>query len=202
MVKRLRHGPLKAETGVRFSHESPERHHPFRVVFFVLVTREENRSATQAFAKRCGVRNIAPSFPAETSQDGANSPIPDTESVSLIFMSPHVRIDSAPQCVAQGAEFAFALCANIASVAEPLRLSRLSVCTVFLASVYSHESHSNEKINYAVNTSQDGANSPIPDTDSVSVFFVLCCLAVEGTTRRDSFFEKLNTHFLHNLCVF
>ena len=35
--------------------------------FFVLVTREENRSATQACAKRCGVRNIAPSFPVETS---------------------------------------------------------------------------------------------------------------------------------------
>ena len=125
---------------IRFSlgmaHQNDTTHSGW--CFFVLVTREENRSATQAFAKRCGVRNIAPSFPVETSQDGANSPIPDTESVSLIFMSPHVRIDSAPQCVAQGAEFAFALCANIASGAKPLRLSRHSVCTVFLASVYSH----------------------------------------------------------------
>ena len=28
LVKRLRHGPLKAETGVRFSHESPNRTYP------------------------------------------------------------------------------------------------------------------------------------------------------------------------------
>ena len=28
LVKRLRHGPLKAETGVRFSHGSPKKHHP------------------------------------------------------------------------------------------------------------------------------------------------------------------------------
>ena len=28
LVKRLRHGPLKAETGVRFSHESPNKTYP------------------------------------------------------------------------------------------------------------------------------------------------------------------------------
>ena len=28
LVKRLRHGPLKAETGVRFSHESPNKTNP------------------------------------------------------------------------------------------------------------------------------------------------------------------------------
>ena len=48
LVKRLRHGPLKAETGVRFSHGSPRQTPRKRCLFFVVVTREENRSAPSA----------------------------------------------------------------------------------------------------------------------------------------------------------
>ena len=33
LVKRLRHGPLKAETAVRFCHESPNKKHPNRGAF-------------------------------------------------------------------------------------------------------------------------------------------------------------------------
>ena len=51
LVKRLRHGPLKAETGVRFSHESPRQDTSFEVSFFVVVTREENRDALKCFAR-------------------------------------------------------------------------------------------------------------------------------------------------------
>ena len=41
LVKRLRHGPLKAETGVRFSHESPKKGHPITGVFFCASRRIE-----------------------------------------------------------------------------------------------------------------------------------------------------------------
>ena len=59
LVKRLRHGPLKAETGVRFSHGSPRQTPRKRCLFFVVGTREENRSAPQCRAQGAGVRICA-----------------------------------------------------------------------------------------------------------------------------------------------
>ena len=53
LVKRLRHGPLKAETGVRFSHESPEKESTqFRVLSFFLMPR--GRTCSAPCAKRFG----------------------------------------------------------------------------------------------------------------------------------------------------
>ena len=60
LVKRLRHGPLKAETGVRFSHESPKRDRHSEVsayLFFATCGRIELCTAAQR--ARCGVRNTA-----------------------------------------------------------------------------------------------------------------------------------------------
>ena len=55
LVKRLRHGPLKAETGVRFSHESPStRTLNLSALFLCLVTRGRTNSAairTSAISK-------------------------------------------------------------------------------------------------------------------------------------------------------
>ena len=47
LVKRLRHGPLKAEPGVRFSHESPKQKGHRIGVLFVLATPGRTNSAPQ-----------------------------------------------------------------------------------------------------------------------------------------------------------
>ncbi len=63
LVKRLRHGPLKAETGVRFSHESPQKETgtPCECLFLFARPMVE-RTPHLALCARCGVLPLGARF--------------------------------------------------------------------------------------------------------------------------------------------
>ena len=113
LVKRLRHGPLKAETGVRFSHESPKKtgHHLVSCFSFLWVTRGRTNSLPQAngevarSSSHCLVASLW-----EALQDEADSPTQqDTIRCPVFFPlgNPWSNELTATSQRRSGAEFAY-----------------------------------------------------------------------------------------------
>ena len=75
MVKRLRHGPLKAETGVRFSHGSPKQKGHHTVSFLFCHPWSHRTSHRSASAQVCGSSKIClVASVSEAFDDEADSP--------------------------------------------------------------------------------------------------------------------------------
>ena len=116
LVKRLRHGPLKAETGVRFSHGSPTKNTTnFGGVFCCLVTpwRRIAPDASKAMRNGSSIPRLTVS-PRETSHGEADSPTESTELLRtyalLLSSAPsHHMLCASPLNQAPVREFAYRL---------------------------------------------------------------------------------------------